>query len=93
MTGRGARGWIAACGALLACTGCGFKGPLYLPAHNTKVVTHAAQATPATAAKKKATSSPQSPGTQSPSTPQSPSLPQAPASPQAPSSSTPPPPQ
>ena len=88
MIGRAATGWVAACGVLLACTGCGFKGNLYLPERNTTVVTHPAQAAPATAAKKKATSSPQSPGTQ-----QSPSLPQAPASPQAPSPSTPPPPQ
>ena len=38
------RGWIAAAAALLACAGCGFKGPLYLPARNPTVVTHPAQA-------------------------------------------------
>jgi predicted small lipoprotein YifL len=38
------RGWIAAAAVLLACTGCGFKGPLYLPERNATVVTHPAQA-------------------------------------------------
>ena len=38
-------GWIAAAAALLACAGCGFKGPLYLPERNATVVTHPAQAT------------------------------------------------
>jgi predicted small lipoprotein YifL len=40
------REWIAAAAALLAlaCSGCGFKGPLYLPARNPTVVTHPAQA-------------------------------------------------
>lgn len=37
------RVWIAAAGALLTCTGCGFKGPLYLPERNVTVVTHPAQ--------------------------------------------------
>jgi predicted small lipoprotein YifL len=37
-------GWIAAAGALLACAGCGFKGPLYLPEPNATVVTHPAPA-------------------------------------------------
>ena len=37
-------GWIAATGALLACGGCGFKGPLYLPERNPTVVTHPRQA-------------------------------------------------
>ncbi|MGH8296556.1 MAG: LPS translocon maturation chaperone LptM [Steroidobacteraceae bacterium] len=46
MSGRGARGWIAAAGALLVCAGCGFKGPLYLPAANATVVTHPAQTAP-----------------------------------------------
>ena len=32
-------GWIAAAGAGLACGGCGFKGPLYLPERNATVVT------------------------------------------------------
>jgi predicted small lipoprotein YifL len=40
---RSVRGWVAAAGALLACGGCGFKGPLYLPERAT-VVTHPAQA-------------------------------------------------
>ncbi|HET9106248.1 MAG TPA: lipoprotein [Steroidobacteraceae bacterium] len=39
MTGRRARGWIAAVGALLVCAGCGFKGPLYLPGRNAAVIT------------------------------------------------------
>jgi predicted small lipoprotein YifL len=45
-------GWIAATGAVLACAGCGFKGPLYLPEPNPTVVTHPApaQGAPATAA-------------------------------------------
>ncbi|HXS20961.1 MAG TPA: lipoprotein [Steroidobacteraceae bacterium] len=38
-----AGGWIAISGALLACGGCGFKGPLYLPERNATVVTHPAQ--------------------------------------------------
>jgi predicted small lipoprotein YifL len=37
-------GWIAASGALLACAGCGFKGPLYLPERNATVITHPAPA-------------------------------------------------
>ncbi|MGH8325384.1 MAG: LPS translocon maturation chaperone LptM [Steroidobacteraceae bacterium] len=37
-------GWIAITGALLACGGCGFKGPLYLPERNPTVVTHSRQA-------------------------------------------------
>lgn len=44
---RGAWGWIAV-PALLACGGCGFKGPLYLPEHNPTVVTHPAPPAPAT---------------------------------------------
>jgi predicted small lipoprotein YifL len=43
-TARGG-GSIAAAAALLACAGCGFKGPLYLPERNATVVTHPAQAT------------------------------------------------
>ncbi|MFI4907634.1 MAG: lipoprotein [Steroidobacterales bacterium] len=39
-----ARLWIAGIGALLACAGCGFKGPLYLPEHNATIVTRAGQA-------------------------------------------------
>jgi predicted small lipoprotein YifL len=62
--------WIAAGGALLTCSGCGFKGPLYLPERNTTVVTHPAEsAAAAPAAKKKAQTSPgasQSPGSTPP---------------------------
>lgn len=48
MTRAAATGvWIAAAGALLACAGCGFKGPLYLPERNVTVVTHPAQGAPA----------------------------------------------
>jgi predicted small lipoprotein YifL len=92
MIGRAARGWLVACGALLTCAGCGFKGNLYLPERNTTVVTHAAQsaqgapspaqirapgtATPASVTKKKATA-----GAPQPSSP-----------PQSSSPATPPPP-
>jgi predicted small lipoprotein YifL len=34
---------LASLALLLACAGCGFKGPLYLPEHNATVVTHPAQ--------------------------------------------------
>ena len=34
---------LAAAAALLACAGCGYKGPLYLPERNATVVTHPAQ--------------------------------------------------
>ncbi|MDE2050224.1 MAG: lipoprotein [Gammaproteobacteria bacterium] len=44
MRARAAWGWIAAIGVLLACGGCGFKGPLYLPERNATVVTHPPQA-------------------------------------------------
>jgi predicted small lipoprotein YifL len=37
------RVWIAAIGALLVGSGCGFKGPLYLPEPNATVVTHPAK--------------------------------------------------
>ena len=40
------RGWLAAACVLLVCTGCGFKGPLYLPERNATVVTHPGQAAP-----------------------------------------------
>jgi predicted small lipoprotein YifL len=30
----------AAAAALLTCSGCGFKGPLYLPERNATVITH-----------------------------------------------------
>ena len=36
---------VAAAAVLLVCTGCGFKGPLYLPERNATVVTHPAQPT------------------------------------------------
>ncbi|MGH8288546.1 MAG: LPS translocon maturation chaperone LptM [Steroidobacteraceae bacterium] len=39
-----ASGWVAAAAAVLACGGCGFKGPLYLPERNATVVTHPAPA-------------------------------------------------
>jgi predicted small lipoprotein YifL len=35
--------WIGAIGALLVGSGCGFKGPLYLPERNATVVTHPAK--------------------------------------------------
>ena len=103
MTGRAARGGIAACCALLACAGCGFKGPLYLPERNTTVVTHAAQAArgasspgqsqaagttqPSSTKKQKTSPTP----AQSTSSPQSQSPPQSPSLPQSPSSPAPPP--
>ncbi|HEX5462652.1 MAG TPA: hypothetical protein VFX20_21985 [Steroidobacteraceae bacterium] len=37
---------LAAAGALLACAGCGYKGPLYLPERNATVITHPAQGAP-----------------------------------------------
>lgn len=43
MRARAIRIGIAALAALLACAGCGFKGPLYLPQHNATVVTHPAK--------------------------------------------------
>lgn len=43
MRAPGARAWIAGLGSLLACAGCGFKGPLYLPERNATLVTHPAQ--------------------------------------------------
>jgi predicted small lipoprotein YifL len=59
MSPRRARGWIVACGALLSCAGCGFKGPLYLPERNVTVVTHPARGqTQAPAAKKKEQTAP-----------------------------------
>jgi len=39
-----ASGWVAATAALLACGGCGFKGPLYLPQRSATVITHPAPA-------------------------------------------------
>ncbi|MGH8298690.1 MAG: LPS translocon maturation chaperone LptM [Steroidobacteraceae bacterium] len=63
-------GWIAATGALLACAGCGFKGPLYLP-ERTTVVTH-----PAPGTKNKQKTPPASPASPTPPTsPPSPSSP------------------
>lgn len=43
MTPRTTRAWMAGITALLACAGCGFKGPLYLPERNATVITHPAQ--------------------------------------------------
>lgn len=43
MRARTSAAWIVAAGAVLACGGCGFKGPLYLPERNATVVTHPAQ--------------------------------------------------
>ena len=71
MNAPAARVWVVGLGALLACAGCGFKGPLYLPERNATVVTHPAQKaqgasprgqtqTPATKSKGK-TSQPASP--------------------------------
>lgn len=74
MIRRGARGWLVAAGALLACAGCGFKGPLYLPERNAVVVTHPAQ-TPTPAAKKKGKTPPAS---QSPDSSTSPAAPAPP---------------
>jgi predicted small lipoprotein YifL len=58
------RFWIGAIGALLFCSGCGFKGPLYLPERNATVVTHPA--------KNKGKTSQQSQSPQPPGTPPSP---------------------
>lgn len=46
MKRAGGPGWITAAATMLAlaCAGCGFKGPLYLPARNPTVVTHPGQA-------------------------------------------------
>lgn len=54
-------GWIAAAAAVLACAGCGFKGPLYLPARNPTVVTHPAQGAQSPAAKGKGKTPPTAP--------------------------------
>jgi predicted small lipoprotein YifL len=43
MNARAVRIGIASLATLLACAGCGFKGPLYLPEHNATVVTHPAK--------------------------------------------------
>ena len=43
MSGPGVRVGLAAAATLLACAGCGYKGPLYLPERNATVVTHPAQ--------------------------------------------------
>ena len=67
---------IAASAVLLACAGCGFKGPLYLPERNATVVTHPAQATP---------------GAQSPGQTQSPAAQGKGKRPPAPPQSSPPP--
>jgi predicted small lipoprotein YifL len=86
MSGRVARGWIAAAGVLLVCAGCGFKGRLYLPERNATVVTHPAQAaqgapsagqtqTPAAKSKRKTSQPSGSPPTSSPQSPPPPSPP------------------
>jgi predicted small lipoprotein YifL len=64
------RVWIAAIGAVLVCSGCGFKGPLYLPEKNATVVTHPAK-------NKGKTSQPSQP----PSAPPTSAAPSAPPSP------------
>jgi predicted small lipoprotein YifL len=54
MSAPAVRIWIAGFGALLVCSGCGFKGPLYLPERNATVITHPAPGqTPTPAAKSK----------------------------------------
>ena len=79
MSVAGSRVWIAGLGALLACAGCGFKGPLYLPERNATVVTHPAgnargapapgqEQTPATKSKSK-TSQPSQPSSPPPTSP------------------------
>jgi predicted small lipoprotein YifL len=64
MSAAASRAWIAGVAALLACSGCGFKGPLYLPERNATVVTHPAQ-TPAAKNKNK-TSQPSQPSSSPP---------------------------
>ncbi|MGH8179901.1 MAG: LPS translocon maturation chaperone LptM [Steroidobacteraceae bacterium] len=51
MSRPGIRRALAAA-ALLACAGCGYKGPLYLPERNATVVTHPEQSAPGTPAAK-----------------------------------------
>lgn len=61
---------------LLACSACGFKGPLYLPERNATVVTHAPAAqgaptpspTPPTSSKKKRKANQQKAGPPPPGT-------------------------
>ena len=68
--------WIAA-GTLLACAGCGLKGPLYLPERNATVVTHpapAAQGAPGAASQ----SQPQAPAAKKKETAPPPAAPSAP---------------
>jgi len=60
--------WIGAIGALLVGSGCGFKGPLYLPERNATVVTHPAKNKGKTSQQSQS-QSPQPPGTP-PSAPQ-----------------------
>jgi predicted small lipoprotein YifL len=67
MTAAAARVWIAAIAAALVCSGCGFKGPLYLPERNATVVTHPA--------KNKGKTSQQSQPSSPPATPAPPSAP------------------
>ncbi len=72
MSAPAIRIWLGGIGALLACAGCGFKGPLYLPERNATVITHPAQGgqgaparsqtqTPATKNKSKTQPPPQPP--------------------------------
>ncbi len=68
-------------GALLACGGCGFKGPLYLPERNPTVVTHprqAGQPTPAAPATQAAPSAGKSKGKKAPPASPPPALPSPP---------------
>ncbi len=67
------RVWIAGIGILLACAGCGFKGPLYLPEKNATVVTHPGRTSAAKNKNKTAQPSQPSQSSQPPSsTPTSP---------------------
>ncbi|MGB6486642.1 MAG: lipoprotein [Steroidobacteraceae bacterium] len=67
------RVWIAAIGALLVSSGCGFKGPLYLPEKNATVVTHPAKNKGKTSQPSQSSQPPSpSPTSAAPSTPPSP---------------------
>lgn len=60
------RVWIAGLAALLACSGCGFKGPLYLPERNATVVTHPAKNKGKTSQQPQSSQPPSSPSTSPP---------------------------
>ena len=60
------RVWIAGLAALLACSGCGFKGPLYLPERNATVVTHPAKNKGKTSQPPQSSQPPSSPSTSPP---------------------------